>query len=206
VAGPHRRTLARPPSPGRLPPSGYDPCRQAWSADRDGAAVATRGSRASGDPVRPEEDAGFLPRRDGSDQSRCYGAAEGLTATRASGAERRAGTAGPDPPLRRPGRPRQPVVHRARAADVRFRRPQRRRQDHRHADRAGRAGGRPRRGAVARPTHELRDAPTHRLPARGPRPNVFSTVRSTRGTAAANPLPARPADSTPTNLSTLSLR
>jgi ABC-type uncharacterized transport system ATPase subunit len=33
-----------------------------------------------------------------------------------------------------------------------------------------------------------------------------TTVRSTRGTAAANPLPVRPADSTPTNLSTLSLR
>jgi ABC-type multidrug transport system ATPase subunit len=33
-----------------------------------------------------------------------------------------------------------------------------------------------------------------------------TTVRSTRETAAANPLPVRPADSTPTNLSTLSLR
>jgi ABC-type uncharacterized transport system ATPase subunit len=33
-----------------------------------------------------------------------------------------------------------------------------------------------------------------------------TTVRSTRGTAAANPLPVRPADSTPTNLSALSLR
>ena len=31
-----------------------------------------------GDPVRPEEDAGFLPRRDGTHQPRCYGALGGL--------------------------------------------------------------------------------------------------------------------------------
>jgi hypothetical protein len=36
---------------------------------------------------------------------------------------------------------------------------------------------------------------------------TFSTqFARTRGTAAANPLPGRPADSTPTNLSALSLR
>jgi hypothetical protein len=34
------------------------------------------------DPVRPEEDAGFLPRRDGSGQPRCYGAAEAGTSGR----------------------------------------------------------------------------------------------------------------------------
>jgi ABC-type polysaccharide/polyol phosphate transport system ATPase subunit len=36
------------------------------------------------DSVRLEEDAGFLRRRDGIGQSRCYGAAEGLTAMRTS--------------------------------------------------------------------------------------------------------------------------
>jgi hypothetical protein len=38
-----------------------------------------------GDPARPEEDAGFLPRRDGSNQPRCYGAAEAWQLTSGSG-------------------------------------------------------------------------------------------------------------------------
>jgi ABC-type glutathione transport system ATPase component len=38
-------------------------------------AATTRRSRSRATPVRPEEDAGFLPRRDGTDQPRCYGAA-----------------------------------------------------------------------------------------------------------------------------------
>jgi hypothetical protein len=38
-----------------------------------------------GDPVRPEEDAGFLPRREGSDQLRCYGAAEAWQLASGSG-------------------------------------------------------------------------------------------------------------------------
>jgi hypothetical protein len=37
------------------------------------------------DPVRPEEDAGFLPRRDGSDRRRCYGAAEAWQLASGSG-------------------------------------------------------------------------------------------------------------------------
>jgi ABC-type multidrug transport system fused ATPase/permease subunit len=36
-------------------------------------------------PLRPEEDAGFLPRRDGSDQLRCYGAAEAWQLASGSG-------------------------------------------------------------------------------------------------------------------------
>jgi hypothetical protein len=44
--------------------------------------------------LRPKEDAGFLPQRDGTDQPRCYGAAEGLMATRTSGAGQHAGTQG----------------------------------------------------------------------------------------------------------------
>jgi ABC-type glutathione transport system ATPase component len=43
--------------------------RTAW--DCEGPAFY----RTKSDLVRPEEDAGFLPRRDGSGQSRCYGAA-----------------------------------------------------------------------------------------------------------------------------------
>ena len=34
------------------------------------------------DPVRPEEDAGFLPRRDGSGRPRCYRAAGTVTSAR----------------------------------------------------------------------------------------------------------------------------
>ena len=50
--------------------------------------------------LRPEEDAGFLPRRDGTDQPPCYGAADGLTATRTSGAGRHTGIQKSDLPLR----------------------------------------------------------------------------------------------------------
>ena len=39
------------------------------------------------DPVRLEEDAGFLPRRDGSDQPRCYGAAGARDIASGSGVE-----------------------------------------------------------------------------------------------------------------------
>ena len=56
----------------------------------------------------------------------------------------------PDAPLRRHRRARRPLVHRSDGDDLRLRRPERRRQDDRDADRAGRARGRRRRGALAR--------------------------------------------------------
>ena len=55
------------------------------------------------------------------------------------------------------------LVQRRGGPDVRLRRPQRRRQDHDDADRARRARGGSRRGAVPRPTGRLRDPRAIRL-------------------------------------------
>jgi hypothetical protein len=156
--------------------------------------LGLRGSgvyRARSDLVRLEEDAGFLPRRDGTGQSRCCGAVRRPYQT--GRIERRAGAEGPDPPLRRPGRPRRPLLHGPRGPDVRLRRPQRRRQDHRHADRAGRAGGRRRAGLLARQPDRRADPQAHRLHARRTGPNVSQAARipARQGHRAAVPSPRR---------------
>jgi ABC-type glutathione transport system ATPase component len=65
-----RRRYDQPPTEGWLDPAGQA------ALEPGGGAATTQRSRVPVDPVRPEEDAGFLPRRDGSARRGCYGAAE----------------------------------------------------------------------------------------------------------------------------------
>jgi hypothetical protein len=103
--------------------------------------------------LRPEEDAGFLPRRDGTAQPRCYGAARRAWRNGAErndmlelrGLTRRYGdlVALDDLSL---------TVAEGQMFGVC--RPQRRGQDHRHADHPQGAGARRPRGPLARTTNE----------------------------------------------------